>query len=271
MSAETVLPRTQNNRSEAWCEMNILFMLASGLGAAVLFLVVACFIFSRQILLRWYHAKKASFDDPLYMQMLKLAKDAGMPVAGLYFVESHVVNSFSVGNRKNGSLVLTTGAIERLSEEELSCMMVYEIAQSRGGRRLREIAAVIAGILTTLPIVALWGAVFTGFGQEYEPAPKLIKFFVTSLFAPPAALLIQITSPESVKYEADKYAALLCGSDAAIEMLSKVRDQESWDANPSHAPLFIANPLAEDEIYNTLFCTCPSIEDRIKRLEGAGY
>ena len=251
--------------------MNIPLMLASGLSAAFLLIVVACFIFSRQILLRWYHAKKASFDDPLYMQMLKLARDTGMPAAGLYFVDSPVVNSFSVGNRKNGSVVLTTGAIERLSVEELSCMMVHEIAQSHSRRRLQEIAAVLAGILTMLPVAALWGAVFTGFGQEYEPAPKLIKFYATSLFAPPAALLIQIASPESVKYEADKYAALLCGPDAAIGMLSKVRDQESWDANPSHASLFIANPLAEDEIYNTLFFTRPSIDDRIKRLEEVGY
>jgi heat shock protein HtpX len=260
-----------SNRSEAWYEMNILLMLASGLGVAVLPLVVACFIFSRQILLRWYRVRKVPFNDPLRMQMLKLAIDAGMPAAELCFVDSPVVNSFSVGNRKNSSIILTTGAIEQLSREELSCMMVYEIAQSRGGRRLREIAAVLAGTLTMLPVAALWGAVFTGFGQEYEPAPKLIKFFVTSLLAPPAALLIQITSRESVKYESDKYAALLCGSDAVIGVLSKLRDQKSWDVNPSHAPLFIANLLTEDEIYNTLFRTRPSIDDRIKRLEEAGY
>ena len=271
MSAETVLPPTQNNKLEAWSKMNISLMLALGLGALLLIILVACFIFSHWILIRWYHAKKASFNDPLYVKMLKLARDAGMPATGLYFVESPVVNSFSVGNRKNGSLILTTGAIERLSVEELACMMVYEIAYLRGGHRLREIAAVLAGILTMLPIAALWSAVFTGFGQEYEPAPKLIKFFVTSLFAPPAALMIQLTSRESVKYEADKYAALLCGSDATIGMLSKVRDQESWDVNPSHTPLFIANPLAKDEIYNTLFRTRPPIEDRIKRLEEAEY
>lgn len=251
--------------------MNVLFMLASVLGVAVLLTVVACFVFSRQILLRWYRVRKAPFNDPLRMQMLKLAIDAGMPTAELCFIDSPVVNSFSVGNRKNSSIVLTTGAIEQLSREELSCMMVYEIAQSRGGRRLGEIAAVLAGTLTMLPVAALWGAVFTGFGQEYEPAPKLIKFFVTSLLAPPAALLIQITSRESVKYEFDKYAALLFGSDAAIGMLSKLRDQDSWDVNPSHASLFIANPLTEDEIYNTLFRTRPSIDDRIKRLEEAEY
>ena len=255
--------------------MSVLFMLASVLGVAtlltVVLAVVACFVFSRQILLRWYRVRKAPFDDPLCMQMLKLAMDAGIPAVELCFIDSPVVNSFSIGSRKNSSIVLTTGAIEQLSREELSCMMAYEIAQSRGRRRLREIAAVLAGTITLLPVAALWGAVFTGFGQEYDPAPKLIKFFVTSLLAPPAALLIQITSRGSVKYESDKYAALLCGSDTAIGMLSKLRDQESWEVNPSHAPLFIANPLTEDEIYNTLFCTRPSIGDRIKRLEEAGY
>jgi len=260
-----------SNRSEVWYEMNILFMLVSGLGAAVLLLVVACSLFSRQILLRWYRVRKAPFNDPLRMQMLEIAIDAGMPAAELCFIDSPVVNSFSVGNRKNSSIVLTTGAIEQLSREELSCMMVYEIAHLMSGRRLEGIAAVLAGTLTMLPVAALWGAVFTGFGQEYDPAPKLIKFFVTSLLAPPAALLIQITSRESVKYESDKYAALLCGSSAAIGMLSKLCNQESWDVNPSHASLFIANPLTEDDIYNTLFRTRPSIDDRIKRLEGAGY
>ncbi|PXF58709.1 MAG: hypothetical protein C4B59_12830 [Candidatus Methanogaster sp.] len=251
--------------------MNILLMLASGLGVVMLLTVVACFVFSRQILLRWYRVRKAPFNDPLHMQMLKLAIDAGMPAVELCFVESPVVNSFSVGSRKNGSIVLTTGAIERLSKEELSCMMVYEIAHLMSGRGLREIAVVLAGTLTVLPIAALWGAVFTGFGQEYDPAPKLIKFFVTSLLAPPAALLIHITSRDSVKYESDKYTALLCGPDTVIGMLSKLSDQESWDVNPSHASLFIANPLAEDEIYNTLFRTRPSIDDRIKRLEEVEY
>jgi len=251
--------------------MSVLFMLASGFGVAVLLIVVACFIFSSQILFRWYRVRKAPFNDPLRTQMLKLAIDAGMPAVELCFIDSPVVNSFSIGSRKNGSIVLTTGAIERLSRDELSCMIVYEIAHLRRGRRLGAIVAVLAGTLTMLPVAALWGAVFTGFGQEYEPAPKLIKFFVTSLLAPPAALLIQITSRESVKYESDKYAALLCGSDAAIGMLSKLRDQGSWDVNPPHASLFIANPLTEDEIYNTLFRTRPSIDDRIKRLEGAEY
>ncbi|MEA1893833.1 MAG: M48 family metalloprotease [Euryarchaeota archaeon] len=251
--------------------MNILLMLASGIGVAVLLVVVACFVLSRQILLRWYRVRKAPFNDPLHMQMLKLAIDAGMPEVELCFVESPVVNSFSIGGRKNGSIVLTTGAIERLSKEELSCMMVYEIAQLMSGRRLEGIAAVLSGTLTMLPVAALWGAVFTGFGQEYDPAPKLIKFFVTSLLAPPAALLIQITSRDSVKYESDKYAALLCGSDSAIGMLSKLSNQTSWNVNPSHASLFIANPLTEDEIYNTLFRTRPSIDDRIKRLEGVEY
>ncbi|RLG30946.1 hypothetical protein DRO03_02785 [Methanosarcinales archaeon] len=251
--------------------MNILLMLASGIGAVVLLTVVACFVFSRQILLRWYRVRKAPFNDPLRMQMLKLAIDAGMPAAELYFVESPVVNSFSIGSRKNGSIVLTTGAIKRLSKEELSCMMVYEIAHLMSGRRLEGIAAVLAGALTMLPIAALWGAVFTGFGQEYDPAPKLIKFFVTSLLAPPAALLIQITSRDSVKYESDKYTALLCGPDTVIRMLSKLSDPERWDVNPSHASLFIANPLTEDEIYNTLFRTRPSIPDRIKRVEEVEY
>ena len=251
--------------------MSVLFILASVLSVAVLLIVVACFVFSRQILFRQYHVRTALFNDPLRMQMLKLAMDVGIPAAGLCFVDSPVVNSFSIGSRKNGSIVLTTGAIERLNEEELSCMMVYEIAHLGRGRGLREIAAVLAGTLTLLPVAALWGAVFTGFGQEYDPAPKLIKFFVTSLLAPPAALLIQITSRKSVKYESDKYAALLCGSDTVIGMLSKLRDQESWDINPSYASLFIANPLTEDEIYNALFRTRPSIDDRIKRLEEAGY
>ena len=251
--------------------MNILLLLASGIGAVVLLTVVACFVFSRQILLRWYRVRKAPFNDPLRMQMLKLAIDAGMPAAELYFVESPVVNSFSIGSRKNGSIVLTTGAIKRLSREELSCMMVYEIAHLMSGRRLEGIAAVLAGALTMLPIAALWGAVFTGFGQEYDPAPKLIKFFVTSLLAPPAALLIHITSRDSVKYESDKYTALLCGPDTVIRMLSKLSDPERWDVNPSHASLFIANPLTEDEIYNTLFRTRPSIPDRIKRVEEVEY
>ncbi len=251
--------------------MSVLYMLVSVLGVTTLLTVLACFVFSRQILLRWYRVRTAPFNNPLRMQMLKLAMDAGMPAVELCFVDSPSVNSFSIGNRKNSSIVLTTGAIEQLSKEELSCMMAYEIAQSRGGRRLREIAAVLAGTLTMLPVAALWGAVFAGFGQEYEPAPKMIKLFVTSLLAPPAALLIQITSRESVKYESDKYVALLFGSDTMIGMLSKLCCQESWDVNPSHASLFIANPLTEDEIHNTLFRTRPSIDDRIKRLGGVGY
>lgn len=248
--------------------MNALLMLAYGLGTAVLLLIITGYIFSRQILLRWYHAKKTSFNDPLYMRMLKIAMKAGTPAAGLYFVESPVVNSFSVGNRRNGCVILTTGAVESLSEQELSCMITYEIAHLRRGRKFSEIAAVLAGMLTSLQTIALWGAVFTGFGQDYEPAPKLIRFFVTSVVAPPAASIIQLTSSKSAEYEADQYAASLCGSDAVTGMLSKLRNQEAWDINPSHAALFIVNPLT-DSIYNSLFGTHLSIEDRMMRLQEA--
>ncbi len=251
--------------------MNLLLVLASVFCAATLSIVIIGCVLSRQVLLVWYRARRAPSDDPLYIRMIALAREAGLPETELYFIDSPAINSFSVGSRKNGAVVLTTGAIERLSDDELSSMMIHEIAHVSKGRRLPEIATVLAGVLTTLPVAALWGAVFTGFGQDYDPAPKLIRFFATSIFAPPAALLIQIATPESVRYEADKYAALFCGSDAVIRMLSQIHDQERWDANPSHAALFIADPLTEDEIYNTLFRTRPSIDDRIKRLEEAGY
>ena len=79
---------------------------------------------------------------------------------------------------------------------------------------------------------------------------------------------IQLTTSGSKEYVADEYSARLCGANVLVNTLKYLDTGDRiCDVNPTHARLFFVNPLS-DNILNSLFNTHPSIEKRIRRLEG---
>lgn len=245
----------------------ILAILALLVVLGFIFVFVGIYFFGDRIILRWYRAKEVK-ETKLNEALHKLAKSANIAMPKLYTIESEMPNIFSICRKsENASIVVTTKAMDLLDQKELECVFAHEIFHVKNRDTVSStIVATLAGMLTASATLALWGAVFLGFGQDNDPAPKLIRSFAMSLSAPHAALLIQLTMPRSREYAADEYSARLCMKPKKLASALKKIDKLKLQVNPSHAHMFIVNPLSE-EIFNSLFNTHPSIDERVKHLK----
>ncbi|RLG31392.1 hypothetical protein DRN98_06585 [Methanosarcinales archaeon] len=227
----------------------------------VLLLATLFYLYSDRILLRWYHAEKVvDATSPLYEIVDKLAKEAEIPVPDVYIVDTAMPNAFVVGrNFQHASLVVTTGLMELLESDEMEAVLADMIVHIKEGDILTETEiGALAGILTALPVVAFWCSIFTGFGQEDDPAPNLIKFFVTSLFAPIAAMIVQF----GIAGSRQKYSG-----NAPEKKIKEKLTSEEFYVNPSHAHLLIVSPPYQDNqvILDLNLPTYHSLFQRVKR------
>ena len=252
----------------------------------VLLLAVFFYFFSAKLLLRWYHAKEerdVDADSPLYEIVHRLATKADIPAPKVFIVESEMPNAFAIGrNAKHGAIVVTTALTELLDKEEIEAVLAHELMHVKNGDTLTGTGvAVLAGMLMALATFAFWGSIFTGFGQEDDPAPNLINFFVTSLVAPIAAVIVQLTLSQSREYAADEQSVSMHDgkTDKLANALHKIEERlksGTFEVNPAHVHLFIMNPLHDDEFtvmdfrlptYHFLFRTHPATHDRLERLK----
>lgn len=246
----------------------------------LLLLALLLYLFSDKIVLRWYHAKEDA-NSPLCKLAHGLASKADMPVPKIFIVESGMPNAFATGrNAKHAAIVVTTALTALLDKDELEAVLAHELMHvKRGDTRTGTIVAVLSGLLTASVTLAFWCSIFTGFGQEDDPAPNMIKFFVTTLVAPLAATAIQLAVPRSREYAADEQSVSIHGNaDKLAGALQKIESRlksGTDEVNPAHVHLFITNPLHNGEVtvmdfrlptYHFLFRTHPATDERVERL-----
>jgi len=253
---------------------------------AFLFLIALFFyFFSDRILLRWYHAKELNNENsPLYKITQRLAKNVGIQVPKVFIVHSAMPNAFSIGRNAHAGIVLTDALIDLLDDEEIEAVIAHEIVHVRNGDVfISTIVAVLSGILTAVTTFAFWLSIFSGFGQEEDPAPNIIKFFFSSLLSPISAFFVHIFVHRSREFIADEQSVQIHGKThkliSALEKIERELRENTYEINPAHAHLFIINPLHENEIelldfhlpnYNALFQTHPKTQERIEHLKRIG-
>lgn len=240
------------------------------------------YFFSDKLLLRWYHAKEVEDENaPVYKIVHQLALNAGIPAPKVFIVVSAMPNAFATGrNAEHASIVVTNALLDLLDNEELAAVLAHELAHLKSGDTLiGSIVAVVSGTLMALATFAFWISISVGFGHEDAPAPKLIKFFVTALVAPVAALIVQLMVSTSREHQADEQSVSLIREPhkliSALEKLERKLKSGTFDVNPSHVHLFFMNPLHDDEItvmdfrlptYHLLFRSHPPTQNRVNAL-----
>ena len=260
-----------------------LIMLAVTVFVLLLVSVICIYLFSDNILRRWYHAKEVS--SSLTEIVSDIAIKANMPVPKVFIVKSEMPNAFATGrNAEHASIIVTKALVELLDKEELEAVLAHELAHVKtGDTLLGTVVAVLFGILTALATCAFWCSIFLGFGQEDDPAPNLIRFFVSALVAPIAAVIIQLALSPSREYEADEQSVRMHGKPneliSALEKLEQRLKSDTFNVNPSHVHMFIMSPLHDDlftlldihlPTYNLMFYTHPATNERLERLKGGG-
>jgi heat shock protein HtpX len=253
--------------------------LIGGSGGALIALIFAAgtnaFAYwnSDKMALRMHNAEAVtSASAPeLYEMVGRLARNAGLPVPKVFLVRSDQPNAFATGrNPENAAVAVTTGLLQVLDRAKLEGVIAHELAHIRNRDTLTmTVAATVAGAISML---AQFGFFFGG-GRDRDNPMGPIGVLLAVLFAPLAAMLIQMTISRTREYSADRLGAQISGDPlglaSALRKISAYASRivlPSAERNPASAPLFIINPLSGARMDN-LFSTHPSVENRIRALE----
>lgn len=248
----------------------------SGMWVAFVMALIMNFVsywFSDKIVLAMYRAQPlGEADAPIVYRIVRgLATKARIPMPRLYGIPSPQPNAFATGRSpQHAAVAVTEGILRIMNEEELEGVLAHELSHVLNRDVLiSTVAATIAGAISMLAHAAQWGLMFGGRDDEDRGANP-IALIATIIFAPLAAMLIQLAVSRSREYEADASGARLTrrplGLASALAKLQRAAEMVPMDANPATAHLFIVNPLSGRSLMR-LFSTHPPVEDRIARLE----
>ena len=257
----------------------LLLAIGAALGGGFLFIAVILAVvmnvggywFSDKVALRLSKAQPLAPDQApgLHQAVADLSHRAGVPTPKLYLIPSEQPNAFATGrNPEHAAIAVTEGLLRHLPADQVRGVIAHELAHVKNRDILvssiaATIAAAISGIATFLQFSWLFG------GEDDESPLGLIGTFAAIIFAPMAAMLLQLAVSRQREYLADATAAELLGSPRplmnALGTLERGTQLVPMAVQPATASLYIANPLRGQGM-TALFSTHPPMEERIRRL-----
>ncbi|MEK7570043.1 MAG: M48 family metallopeptidase [Patescibacteria group bacterium] len=217
--------------------------------------------------------------NPYLVRMVEnLSITAGLPMPRVHVMQDEMINAFATGrDPKHASIAVTTGALEKLENEELEGVLAHELSHvGNYDVRFMTLVAVLVGIISLL---AHWFIRFNFFGGRRSNSDRggnaagilMIVGIVLSILAPIAATLIQLAVSRKREFLADASAAQLTrfpeGLARALEKIA-AQDGKLRTASNATAHLFIASPFGAVHGHglSKMFSTHPPVEERISLL-----
>ena len=251
--------------------------ILGGAGGALVALLLAgamnfgSYWYSDRIVLAMYRGQQVE-SGPLYEVVSDICRRNNLPLPKVYILPQTTPNAFATGrNPQHAVVAATEGILRILSREELTGVMAHEMAHV-GNRDILigSIAATVAGAISYLAHMAQWAAIF-GMGRDDDEGSNPIALILLMIFAPIAAMLVQMAISRSREYVADRRGAELCGNPrylaGALRKLEVSNRQAPMpQVNEATAHMFIVNPLRAGGLMS-LFSTHPPMEERVRRLE----
>ena len=252
------------------------YMLGGTGGMTIAFVIAAlmnlfAYWNSDKMVLSMHHAREvhAQTAPELVGMVASLARRADLPMPKVYIIDNPQPNAFATGrNPENAAVAATTGLLKTLNRAEVEGVMAHELAHVKNRDTLTmTITATIAGAISMLANFAMF------FGGRRDNPLGLIGTILVMLFAPMAAMLVQMAISRTREFAADKAGAEISGEPLALaSALEKLHFgagrtvNEAAEDNPATAHMFIVNPL-HGRAFDSLFSTHPRMEERIARLE----
>lgn len=230
---------------------------------------LVAFFFSDKIALATMHARQVTREeDPELVDLVaELARQAGLPMPRVYVSPAAAPNAFATGRGPHHSAVcVTAGLRQMLNPQELAGVLAHELGHVKHRDVLiSTMAAIIAGAISVLARIAL----FTGGGHDDRRGGNPLAAILLLIFAPLAAVIIQLAISRSREYEADRFGADLTGSPRwlahALQQLAHGNSRIPLNVPQTQSSLFIVAPFTGKSV-TRFFMTHPPIEERIKRL-----
>src|SRR5262249_55937772 len=187
-----------------------------------------------------------------------LAARANVPTPRLYLIPSEQPNAFATGrNPQHAAVAVTEGLLRHLPEDQVKAVLAHEFGHIKNRDILvSSIAAMIAAAISAIANVLQFSFLFGG--DEEDSGAGLIGTIATIIFAPLAAMLLQLAVSRQREYLADATGAQILGRAAplanALENLERGAQSLPMAVNPATASLYAVNPLPRMGVA-TLFMT----------------
>lgn len=216
----------------------------------------------------------------VYRLVENLCITAGLPVPKIHIINDPAINAFATGrDPDHASIAISTGAIEKLENEELEGVIAHELSHiGNYDIRLMTLVVICVGIIALLSSwffrISLFGGGRRSGSRGGGQAQFLLMIFSLALliFAPIIAQLIKLAVSRKREFLADASGVLLTRyPDGLANALTKIsaNNQPMLKANNATAHLFLSNPYGKKSFkgLSKLFSTHPPIEERIAALK----
>ncbi|MBW3630195.1 MAG: zinc metalloprotease HtpX [Gemmatimonadetes bacterium] len=225
---------------------------------------------SASMVLRMYGAQVVERPQApeLYDMVDRLRQRAALPMPTVAIAPQEQPNAFATGrNPEHAVVCVTQGLMRVINGDELEGVIAHELAHIKNrDMLLQTFTATLAGAISHLGQMAMWGAIF-GRDDEEGGGGGLMMF----ILAPIAAMLVQMAISRQREYKADAVGAQICGRPlalaSALEKLDAYSRRIPMHVSPAAAPLAQVNPLAAHSGgVASLFSTHPPTEKRTAAL-----
>jgi len=215
-------------------------------------------------------------DQPRLFNVLEnLCISRGIPMPKLKVMESGALNAFASGlNRKQYSVTVTTGLLERLDDPEVEAVLGHELTHIRNGDvRMLVIAVIIAGVISffgemVFRIFFRTGGSWRGRSSGDRKGGAGIAILIAIALIVVAwvlSIVIRFSLSRSREYLADAGSVELTKNpNAMISALRKIEGRgELPGATSAVMEMCVDNPRSG---FADLFATHPSVDRRIAAL-----
>ena len=217
----------------------------------------------------------------VYNLVENLCITSGMDMPKINIIEDSSLNAFASGlNKRDFTVTLSRGIIDKLDDEELEAVIAHELTHIRNNDvKVLVISIVFVGIFSFLSQILL-RTLFSGGIRVKSNNEKgggggaiavILLLLVLAAIGYGITLLMRFSISRQREYMADAGSAEMTKKPLALaSALRKVSQDSRIEAVSQHdvAQLFIDNPLEKvNSSFNSLFATHPPIEKRIEILE----
>ncbi len=199
---------------------------------------------------------------------------SGLPMPRLFVMDSEEINGFASGrNPENAVICMTTGALKKLSKQELEGVIAHEMSHiANYDMRFMTLTAVLIGMISIIAELFLRSLWFSNDERGGRAQAILIVIgIILSILAPIAAQLVSLAISRRREFLADATGVKLTRYPPGLANALRKIKSEHVSSKETHrfphamAPLFISDPFKK-KIQN-IFSTHPDVNERIRRLD----